>query len=90
MGEKLHVDAPDRQLELVEPDCGAAAGIDEKLLVAGLDQRAGSEAVGARDRRAGPEQGYLEIAPAHHCCIFIPEASTTLAQWASCELTSWP
>jgi hypothetical protein len=37
MGEKLHVDAPDRQLELVEPDCGAATGIDEKLLVAGLD-----------------------------------------------------
>jgi hypothetical protein len=54
VGEKLYVDAADRQLELVEPYCGAPAGVDEKLLVAGLDQRAGSEAVGARDRRAGP------------------------------------
>ena len=50
----------------------------------------GPETIRARDRRSGPEQGYLEIALAHHCCSFIPEASTTLAQWASCELTSWP
>jgi hypothetical protein len=46
VGEQLHVDAPDRQLELVESDCGTAAGVDEELLVAGLDQRAGAEAVG--------------------------------------------
>ena len=52
---KLYVDAPDRHFELGEPNCGAAVGIDEKLSVAGLDQRAGSVAVGAWDRRAGPD-----------------------------------
>jgi hypothetical protein len=44
VGEKLHIDAADRQLELIEPDGGAAAGVDQELLIAGLDQRAGTEA----------------------------------------------
>ena len=62
VGEQLHVDPADRKLELVEPDRGAAAGVDQELLVAGLDQRAGAEAVRARDRHAGPEQCHAEIA----------------------------
>ena len=61
VGEKLHIDPADRDLELIEPDGGAAAGVDQEFLVAGLDQRAGAEAVGARDRHAGPEQGHAEI-----------------------------
>jgi hypothetical protein len=69
VGEKLHVDAPDRQLELVEPDGGAAAGVDEQLLVAGLDQRAGAEAVGARDRHAGPEQCHAEVGACHELIL---------------------
>src|SRR6266700_948072 len=64
-GEKLHVDAPDRQIELVEPDGSTAAGVYEELLVAGLNTRAGAEAVGARDRHAGPEQCHAEVAGGH-------------------------
>jgi hypothetical protein len=44
---------------VVEPDCCAAASID-KLLIAGFNHRAGSEAVGTRDRRTGPEQCHTE------------------------------
>ena len=63
--EQLHVDPADRNLELIEPDGRAAAGVDQEFLVAGLDQRAGAEAVRARDRHAGPEQCHPEIAA--HC-----------------------
>jgi len=45
MGEQLHIDAADRNLELVQPDGRAAAGIDQEFLLAGLDQRARAETV---------------------------------------------
>src|SRR6476661_8763207 len=69
--------------------CGAAAGIDEKLLVAGLDQRARSEAVGARDRRTGPEQCHAEVAR-HHGLILMPASWTTLVQCSVSLRTSAP
>ena len=40
----------------------AATGVDEECLVAGLDQGAGAETIGARDRHAGPEQCHAEVA----------------------------
>jgi len=52
-------------MELVEADGRAASGIDQEFLIAGLDQRAWSEPLRARDRHAGPEQGHPEIAA--HC-----------------------
>src|SRR4051794_33191124 len=89
MGEKLYVDAPDRQLELIEPDGSAAAGVDEELLVAGLDQRARAEAVGARDRHAGPEQCHAEVAVCHEL-ILMPASLMTLDQRAISARTSVP
>jgi hypothetical protein len=56
MCEQLHVDPADRNLELMQADGRAAAGVDQEFLLAGLDQGAGAETVGARDRHAGPEQ----------------------------------
>jgi len=38
--EQLYVDPSDRDVELVEADRCAAAGIDQKFLVATLDERA--------------------------------------------------
>src|SRR5881397_3281659 len=89
MGEKLHVDAPDRQLELVEPDGSTAAGVDEEPLVAGLDKCAGAEAVGARDRHAGPEQCHAEVG-ACHGLILMPASLMTLDQRAISARTSVP
>src|SRR3954469_2933126 len=89
VGEELHIDAADRQLELIEPDGGAAAGVDQELLVAGLDQRAGAEAVGARNRDAGSEQCYAEIV-GHHGLILMPASLMTLLQCAVSERTSAP
>ena len=53
----------------------AAAGVDEKLPVPRLNQRAWPETILARDRSSGPKSH------SRHCCSFIPEASTTFAQW---------
>jgi hypothetical protein len=46
VSEKLNVDPADRYLELVQPNRGAATGVDQEFLVAGLDQRARAEAAG--------------------------------------------
>jgi hypothetical protein len=46
MGEKLHVDAADRDLELIEPDGSAAPGVDQEFPLPRLDQRARAEAIG--------------------------------------------
>src|SRR5262245_62737573 len=89
VGEQLHVDAPDGQLELVEPDRSAATGVDEKLLVTGLDQCAGAEAVGARDRHAGPEQRHAEVT-GRHGLILMPASWTTLLQCSVSLRTSAP
>src|SRR3989442_9792636 len=89
VGEKLHVDAPDRQLELVEPDRGTAAGVDEELLVAGLDKRAGAEAVGARDRHASPEQCDAEVGACHGLTL-MPASLMTLDQRAISARTKVP
>ena len=78
--EQQRVDAPDRHLELVQADGRAAACVDQKLLVAGLDERARAEPLRARDRHACPEQRHPEIALYCHCCIFMPESFTTLPQ----------
>src|SRR5690348_1391313 len=79
VGEKLQVDPAERNFELIEPDGGAATGVDEELAVAGLDQRARTEALGARDRHPGPEQRHAEAAPAHEL-ILMPASLMTLAQ----------
>ena len=50
MGEQLHIDGTDRNLELMQPDGRAAAGIDQEFLLASLNQRAGAETIRARDR----------------------------------------
>src|SRR5690348_9896683 len=89
MGKKLHVDAPDRKLELVEPDRSTAAGVDEELLIAGLDQRAGAEAVGAWDRHAGPKQCHAEVGVCH-VLILMPASLMTLDQRAISASTSVP
>ena len=78
--EQQRVDAPDRHLELVQTDGRAPAGVDQKLLVAGLDERARAEPLRARDRHAGPEQRHPEIALVRHCCILMPESLTTFPQ----------
>src|SRR5215468_1482568 len=38
MGEQLHVDSTDRNLELMQPDGRAAAGVDQEFLLAGPEQ----------------------------------------------------
>src|SRR6188472_1626316 len=88
MGEQLHVDAPDRQLELIEPDGGAAAGVDEEFLLTGLDQGGGAKAVRARDRHAGPEQCHAEVGG--HGFILMPASLTTLLQCLVSPCTSAP
>src|SRR5207253_349685 len=75
--------------ELVESDCGAAAGVDEELLVAGLDQRAGAEAVGTRDRHAGPEQCHAEVGACHGPRL-MPASLMTLVQRAISARTRVP
>ena len=55
MREKLHIDPTDRDTKLRKPHGGAAAGVNQEFLVARLNQRAGTEALEAWDRRAGPE-----------------------------------
>src|SRR6476660_2847658 len=79
VGEQLHVNAPDRQLELIQSDGSATTSIDEEFPVAGLDQRAGAKAVGARDRHAGPEQCHAEVR-ARHGLILMPASMMTLDQ----------
>jgi hypothetical protein len=51
--EQLYVDPSDGDVELVEADRCAAAGINQKFLVASLDERARAEVV-RLDRAAGP------------------------------------
>src|ERR1700704_6922404 len=77
VGEQLHIDPADRHFKLIEPDRRAAAGIDQEFLLAGLDQRAGSEPVGARDRHTGPEQSHAEVA-CHHGLILMSASLMTL------------
>lgn len=64
--EQQRVDPADRHPELVQPDRRTAAGIDQQLLIARLDQRARTEAVGTGRRHARPEQGNLEIVVGAH------------------------
>src|SRR5262249_29399619 len=87
--EELHVDAADRNAQLMEPDGGAAPGVDQEFLLAGLDQRARTEAVGARHRHAGPQQGDAEVAIAHEL-ILMPASLITFAQRTVSARTSEP
>src|SRR5262245_41544824 len=89
VGEQLHIDPADRNLELMQPDGRAAAGIDQEFLLAGLDQRAGAETVRARDRHAGPEQCHPEVGTRHEL-ILIPASLMTLDQCAISVRTSVP
>src|SRR5436305_1350400 len=89
VGQQLYVDPPDRDLELVETDRGAATGIDQKFLVASLDQRARTEAVRARDRNASPEQRHAEVGTCHEL-ILIPASLMTLVQRAVSARMSAP
>src|SRR5262249_42705470 len=86
--EQQRIDAAERHAELIEPYRGAASGVDEQRLVAGLDQRARSETFGTRSGHSGPEQRHAEIAG--HGCIVIPESFTTLLQWASSATRNRP
>src|ERR1700722_2811972 len=89
VGEKLNVDPSDRYLELEEPDGGAAAGVDQEFLLAGLDQRARAEAVRARNRNAGSEQGDAKVRRAHEL-ILMPASLMTLVQCAISPRISAP
>src|SRR5262249_12719503 len=88
VGQELHVDPANRNLQLREADHRATPGIDQKFAVAGLNQRARAEAVWARDRRAGPEQGDAEIR--RHVLILIPASLMTLVQRTVSARTSAP
>src|SRR5262249_25283778 len=89
MGEQLHVDPTDRNLELMQADGRAAAGVDQEFLLAGLDQGAGAETLRARDRHAGPEQCHPQIATRHEL-ILMPASLMTLDQCAISLRTSVP
>src|SRR5258705_12969428 len=89
VGEQLHVNAPDRPLELIDSDGRPTTSVDEELLIAGLDQRAGAKAVGARDRHAGPEQRHAEVADCHGL-ILMPASLMTLVQCSVSLRTSAP
>src|SRR5262249_47719316 len=88
MRQKLHIDASDRQLELGEPDGRAPPGVDQELLGAGFDQRTRPEAVGVRDRHAGPEQRHPEAGG--HGLILMLASRMTLDQRAISPFTSAP
>src|ERR1700745_1508998 len=89
MGEQLHIDPTDRNLELMQPNGRAAAGVDQEFLLAGLDQGAGAETVRARDRHAGPERWHPQIATRHEL-ILMPASLMTLDQCAISLRTSVP
>src|SRR3569833_1918065 len=86
--EQLHIDPPNRNVELIEPDRRATTGVDEEFLVAGLNQGARTEPFRARDRHTGPEQGHFEVAA--HCEILILASLTILVQRTISELTVAP
>ena len=44
--QQQRIDPTDRNAELIEPDRGAAPGVDQQLLVARLDERAWTEPIG--------------------------------------------
>jgi hypothetical protein len=46
MGEQLHIDPTDRNLELMQPDGRAAAGVDQEFLLAGLTRVQGPKRSG--------------------------------------------
>src|SRR5262249_11835642 len=89
VGQKLHVDAADRDFELIEPHGRATTGVDENLLVAGFDHRARAETVWARDRHAGPEQGDAKVA-CGHVLILMPASLITLVQRTISPFTKVP
>ena len=62
MRQQQRIDSADRNSDLKKPDGRAAPGIDEQLLLAGLDERARPETVGAWRRHAGSEERHPEIA----------------------------
>src|SRR4051812_30897442 len=59
MRQQQRVNLTDRNTKLEQPDCRATAGVDQKGLVAGLDKRAWTEAIGTRDWHPRPEQRNL-------------------------------
>src|SRR5262249_39410945 len=59
--QEHRIQCADGHADLVEPDGGATTDVEQKLLLAGLHQRRGAEAIGNREGRAGPEQRHLEI-----------------------------
>ena len=94
VGEQQAVDRAQRDFELPQPDGDAASGIDHQPLRAGLDQRARSEPYRRWIRMAGAKKGDAEIAAAGmfgiHRGSCIPDSFTTLAQCATCALSSAP
>src|SRR6185295_15202200 len=86
--KKLHIDPTDRHLELGEPDGRAAAGVDQKFLIAGLDQCGRTEALRARDRHTGPEQRHAKVAA--HCWTLMFASLTILVQRTISERTMVP
>src|SRR5262249_2781816 len=88
--EQQRIEPADRHLQLIEPDRGAAPGIDQQLLIAGLDQRGRAETIRARERHAGPEQGNAERFRRAHWCILMPDSLTTLLQCVSWDWRNSP
>jgi hypothetical protein len=58
MRQEQTADLGERNSELMEPLHGAAAGVENEFVIAGLDQGARTEAVQARRRRPRSQQRY--------------------------------
>src|SRR5215218_4958473 len=75
VSEELYIDAADRDFQLVEPDCRAAARINQKFLVAGFNQGRRSESVGTWDRHSGSQQSHPKSAFHDRSRRFWPSAA---------------
>jgi hypothetical protein len=60
VGEENDIDSGERDVKLEKPRGCTAADIDQKLLVAGFDQDARTEAIWAGIGRAAAQQGHTE------------------------------
>ena len=99
MGQEQGIDFANRHSDLKQPDCRAAAGIDQDGMVAGFDQRSGTEALGTWNGNARAEQRYtkcrshllrdLDPGVGHHRLpvrdLFV-DVSAILIRCAACRL----
>src|SRR4051794_40635240 len=61
MRDEQRIELSHRHLDLPHADRHATPGIEQKLLIAGFDERARPETCRPRGRRRGAKQRYLEV-----------------------------